>query len=113
MKKTDRKIENSIVKALNIVCETALDEIAGFKWLTHLVRYNDFPESLSIICVFDTGIHLAEAKGEQKDDYLRGLVKSRLYDAGVHVRDIGRRVSFDTEEACRRENEGNWHERLG
>lgn len=113
MKKTDKKIENAIVKALNIVCETALEEIAGFKWITHLVRYSDFPGSLSIVCIFDARSNLADAMVAQKDEYLRGLIKEQLQAAGVQVRDVERRVSFDTEEACSSENEGRWHERLG
>ncbi len=113
MKKTDKRIENAIVKALNIVCETALEEIAGFKWITHLVRYGDFPGSLSIVCIFDTRSTLADAVDAKKDEYLRGLVKEHLLAAGVQVRDIEQRVSFDTEEACSNENEGRWHERLG
>ena len=61
MKKSDKKIDNTVRKALTEVCEAALTEVAGFKWLTHFVNHNDFPDSLSVVCVFDTNVELANA----------------------------------------------------
>jgi len=43
MKKTDKQI----CKALTKACEIAKAEVLGFQWFTHLVNYNQFPESLS------------------------------------------------------------------
>ena len=45
LRKTDKKIENQLILVLTAVCETALKEIDGFQWLTHLVEYTDFPNS--------------------------------------------------------------------
>lgn len=113
MKKTDKKTENAIVKALNIVCATALDEVTGFTWITHFVRYSDFPSSLRIACIFDTNDDLAAARACKKDEYLCLLIKDQLNAAGVHIPNIGESVHFDSEESCKEENRGNWHERLG
>jgi hypothetical protein len=112
MKKTDKKIDNAIIKGLHAACEIALDEVDGFKWITHLVRYNDFPRSLSIVCIFGTNSDLAGSHGAQSKEYLRKLVNDQLKATGVNIRDIGPRVRFDTEENCRDENGGRWHERL-
>ena len=54
MKKTDKKMDNHIRRVLTDVCETSLKDINGFAWLTHTVNYAQFPQSLKVICVFDT-----------------------------------------------------------
>jgi len=54
MKKTDKKMDNHIRRVLTDVCETSLTDISGFAWLTHTVNYAQFPQSLKVICVFDT-----------------------------------------------------------
>ena len=112
MKKSDKKIENRVRKALTEVCEAALDEVIGFKWITHFVNYSYFPGSLSVVCVFDTNNELSNALGAHKDDYLLHLIKEKLGAAGIDIKDIRQHVNFDTEEACRNENGGKWHERF-
>jgi len=97
MKKTDKKIDNQICKSLTIVCEIAKEEVQGFQWLTHLVNYNQFPESLSIICVFDTKTELEQAHQQKKDQLIIGLIKSELEQINIRFKDIKRHVSFDSE----------------
>ncbi len=112
MKKADKKIENSARKALIEVCELALDEVAGFKWITHFANYSSFPSSLSVVCVFDTNSDLSNAYDAHKDDFLRNLIKEKLSTVGIHIKNIRQHVNFDTEEACENENGGKWHERF-
>ena len=112
MKKADKKIENYVREALTEVCEVALDEVAGFKWITHFVNYSYFPDSLSVVCVFDTKNDLSTACGAHKDDFLRSLIKEKLSAAGIHIKNIRQHIKFDTEEACENENGGKWHERF-
>ena len=54
MRKTDKRLENTLIAALTKVCEAALEEFDGFRWLTHFANYSDFPDSLTIVCIFDT-----------------------------------------------------------
>jgi len=75
MRKSDKKIDNILRRLLTEVCDSALEIVDGFKWLTHLVDYDNFPESLSVICIFNTNSELAQARLLKKDDYLRGLIK--------------------------------------
>ena len=112
MKKSDKKIENTVRKALTEVCEVALAEVAGFKWLTHFVNYSDFPDSLSVVCVFDTNAELSNALAEHKDDFLRRLIEQALAAANIHITDMRQRLSFDTEENCQNENAGKWQSRF-
>ena len=112
MKKSDKKTENILIEALTEVCETALDEVTGFRWLTHFVNYSNFPESLSVVCVFDTNDDLTNALRAHNGDYLRKLIQEKFAAAGIRFTDLSQRVTFDTEEACRNEQGGKWSVRF-
>ena len=106
MKKADKKIENSARKALAEVCELALDEVAGFKWITHIANYSSFPDSLSVVCVFDTNSDLSNAYDTHNADFLRSLIKEKLSNVVIQIKYIRQHVTFDAEEACQNENGG-------
>lgn len=112
MKKTDKKREKAIVETLTEVCESALKDVDGFSWVTHLVNYNAFPQSLTIICVFETQLRLAQARALNKDAYLRDIICHRMDDIGVKIKDSNRSILFDTEEDCVMENRGQWQQRF-
>ncbi|MBL4782845.1 MAG: hypothetical protein JKX92_11445 [Porticoccaceae bacterium] len=112
MKKTDKKIEKAIVEALTQVCEIAHDEVAGFEWLTHRVKYSQFPASLSVHCIFATQNELSGALLAKQDDFLRSLIGDKLRAVGIALKDTARQVHFDTEEACALEHGGRWQLRL-
>ena len=98
MRKTDKKIDNSIRRALTEVCKLALVNVAGFKWLTHVVDHHLFPESLSIVCVFATKEELDKARDAHKDEYLGKLIQEKLLTIGIKLNNYQHQVSFDTEE---------------
>jgi len=64
MKRSAKKTENSIVKALNDVCDSLKQQYTGFSWLTHFVDYSDFPQSLKIVFVFDDNKSIENAKNK-------------------------------------------------
>lgn len=108
MKKTDKKIDNALRATLTEACDMALEKHAGFMWLTHFANYQDFPESLSIVCIFDTNEQLSKANLNE----LRAIIKAKLTSIDIIVKNINQRVVFDTEENCEKENNGNWKERF-
>ncbi len=112
MKKTNKKTDNQIIKALTIVCETAKSDVNGFQWLTHFVNYNKFPDSLAVVCIFDTNAELIAAREQLKDQYISRLIKNELERIDIKVKNIRRHVSFDTEEACNAEHDGRWEDRF-
>jgi len=113
MRKTDKRIENSIRDALTEVCELALESVVGFKWLTHLVAdYKTLPKSLSVMCVFGTNDELSTAQETLQDDIMCRLIKEKLSAANINIKDIRQHVRFDTEEACDTFHDGKWHERF-
>jgi hypothetical protein len=108
MKKTDKKVDNAIIDVLTEVCDIAQENYNGFKWITHFANYNDFPDSLSVVCVYDTNEQLEKTDVNE----LRILINEKLLCIDVNIKDICRQVSFDTEENCSDENNGNWNERF-
>ncbi len=107
-KKTHKKTEQAIIKALTNVCDIAQIESEGFKWLTHTVNYNNFPASLIVLCVYNTNLDLALAN----KDHIHTLIKQHLDAIGIQLKDIQKHVRFDTEEACKASHGGKWGERL-
>ncbi|MCO7222718.1 Fis family transcriptional regulator [Pleionea sp. CnH1-48] len=112
MRKSDKKLEKSIVSALTDACEEDLKTYEGFQWLTHIVNFHSFPDSLSIICVFDTQENLIKITGNNTVNEFKAAIENRLLSGNIKVRDIKRRIVFDTEEACENEHDGNWNKRL-
>ncbi|CZF79969.1 hypothetical protein [Grimontia marina] len=104
MRKTDKKIDDSLRHALTQVCDIAQSEHQGFEWLTHFVNYDRFPSSLSIVCIFDTQSSLAQANQE----HIRRLIKDVLASIDIKLKDIGKHVHFDTEESCENDSNGRW-----
>jgi hypothetical protein len=99
MRKSDKKIDNRIRLSLTEVCEHALTHIQGFQWLTHHADYQRFPESLRVICVFDTNESLTEAYSRGDDEKLRHRIREQLQAIKVRVSDIECAVSFVSEES--------------
>ncbi|MFD2229511.1 Fis family transcriptional regulator [Alkalimarinus sediminis] len=112
MRRTDKKIDNNVRKALTIACDTALEQVEGFKWLTHTAKYDCFPGSLLVTCVFDTDESLDNFYDQALDVYFRKLIQGSLLKVGVKFKHVQKQVRFDTEEACEREHGGNWTERI-
>lgn len=112
MKKSDKKIDNALRTALTKVCESALGSVEGFVWLTHTVNYNAFPNSLCVVCVFETDQQLVRALDGKHDDYFYTLISHELNAVNIKLIHLRQQVSFDTEEACERSHAGKWNERL-
>ncbi|MBU2884376.1 hypothetical protein KO507_01210 [Gilvimarinus agarilyticus] len=108
MKKSDKKKENAIIAALTQACEIAKDRGDGFEWLTHFVNYDRFPQSLLVVCVYDTNEKLARADQAA----ICALIQQHLESIDIRVASIQRQVKFDSEENCEIANNGNWDERL-
>lgn len=112
MKKSDKKLENALIKTLTTVCEPALDNVPGFVWLTHVVNYADVPNSLIVILVFKTIDDRAQAEKNQHDLQLIKETKKALSNINITLKNPQKQIKFDTEEACDLEHNGNWALRL-
>lgn len=112
MRKTDKKIDNQLRRVLTDVCEVALKEIKGFQWLTHGVDYSRFPQSLRVVCVFDSDENLATFMTLGGQQSLASLIQKKLTGAGVNINNISAQISYDTEQKCQMTHNGKWTERL-
>jgi hypothetical protein len=112
MRKTHKKIDNQLIESLTEVCETALEELTGFQWLTHLVNYANFPASLKIICVFDTADNLNKFLASSAQQELNKLIHKKLFAMNINIKLITRHISYDTQENCDKSNNGNWADRF-
>ena len=83
MKKTIRKLDNNVVKALTLACETAKDWEIGFQWLTHTARYEQFPGSLMVTCVFEHDEDVRQLSSDENDKKLRQLIQQHLLKVGI------------------------------
>ena len=112
MRKTDKKIDKQLRLVLTEVCEQALKDIAGFQWLTHMVNYDDYPNSLTVVCVFDTNENLNSYLQSDDNQALVSLIQSELKAMDIKPKCITDHISYDTEENCRQQHNGNWAIRL-
>jgi hypothetical protein len=110
--KTVKKLDNNVIKALTIACETAKQKVVGFEWLTHTASYDRFPGSLIVTCVFDSKNSYAEAVSNELDVFLRKLIQSQLLKIGVVLKNPKQHVFFDNEEDCLDQHNGDWERRL-
>jgi hypothetical protein len=108
MKKNEKKIDKAIVKVLTEACNIAEQNYNGFSWLTHFVSFSNFPDSLCVICIFDTNEQLEQTDMAE----LRLLIKEKLLSININIKDLHRQVNFDTEENCNSEHHGNWNQRF-
>jgi len=112
MRKSDKKMDNQLRLVLTDVCEAALKEIDGFQWLTHLVNYSRFPQSLKVVCVFDTNENLNTFMSNSGENALASLIQRKLSEVDVNIKAVSAHITYDTEENCELEHQGKWAERL-
>ena len=97
--------------ALTRVCDSALKTVPGFQWITHFVNYSNFPDSLVIVSVFATDAELRAVCDARADERLSALIQQELNAVDVPISVKDRQIRCDTEEACERDNNGNWQQR--
>lgn len=112
MRKTDKKLDNQIRETLTELCDELLDLNMGFEWLTHLVDYDRLPQSLKIICVFQSEEAQTNFANSTHYSDLKHSLQARLKKLNITLKDINKHVFLDNEEACERSHQGKWADRL-
>jgi hypothetical protein len=108
MRKSDKKLEKSIVSALTLACEQIKDCVDDFIWLTHDVDYKNFPDSLVITCVFNSNqaIELAQSNGEL--NLLTSIINKQLEKLNIKIKTDKLSIKFATEAELAKESY-RWH----
>jgi hypothetical protein len=112
MRKSDKKMDNQLRIALTEVCDGAEKEYQGFQWLTHWVNYDDFPNSLKVMCVFSTNDELNRFMDADHHDAINRQIQKKLLGLGINLKRMYDHTLYDTEEACSKEHNGKWANRL-
>jgi len=117
MRKSDKKIDNQIRAILTELCESYFESIEGFKWLTHIVNYSNFPNSFKVICIFEQKndieqfLLLTSTANVNKNKVLT-ILNNKLVSAGIKITKFDKLMKFDDEQSCLAEHNGNWANRL-
>ncbi|MFT6528893.1 MAG: hypothetical protein ACJAZB_000525 [Psychrosphaera sp.] len=117
MRKSDKKIDNQIRAILTELCEVYFEDVPGFKWLTHVVNYAAFPNSLRVICVFESKqqvAHFLSLDNQVKVNPLSALsvLNKQLNAIGINTKKLDNLIQYDSEDCCLHDNHGHWAERI-
>lgn len=108
MRKSDKKIDKALVKALTLACDQLQENSPGFVWLTHIVDYQHFPESLRIICVYQNDSDL----NKLCVDSIQRVIMQHLESMSVRLKRRHRQILFESEQNCERVSNGNWRHHI-
>ncbi|WP_299691332.1 Fis family transcriptional regulator [uncultured Vibrio sp.] len=98
MRKLDKKLENQIRKVLTDACENTLKGYEGFQWVTHSVNFSSFPQSLKIVCVFDTNQSRANFFEGQGQQQIAATLHKAFAEVGIQLKSVDKHVSYDTQQ---------------
>lgn len=94
MRKSDKKIDNKLRKALTEICDFALQHSDGYQWITHSVNFQQFPESLIITCIFSDQ---QSADHAEQQGTLFSMIQQKLQDASVDLKQSTKQIRFESE----------------
>ena len=97
MKKSDKKIEKQLCKTLTEVCEFALEDINGYQWITHTVKFDSFPKSLIVTCAFASQKHIDELIESGQSTLLKKLIVKKLGEVNIRIDDQNKQVKWMVE----------------
>lgn len=112
MRKSDKKLDTQIRNSLKQLCETRLESIDGFSWVTHVANYSNFPKSFKVICVFVDNNSLKAAEGQGHTQQILQSLKTVFKQLNLGLAKPEQYIVFDTEENCEVQHSGNWARRL-
>lgn len=98
MRKSDKKVENLIREVLTEVCESTLKGYDGFLWVTHTVKYISFPQSLAIVCVFETNQHRANFLLGEGRLHVSTTIQKAFNQVGVPLKNADKQISYDIQQ---------------
>lgn len=98
MRKSDKKVENLIREVLTEVCESTLKDYDGFLWVTHTVKYTSFPQSLAIVCVFETNQRRANFLLGEGRQHVSTTIQKAFNQVGVLLKNADKQISYDIQQ---------------
>ncbi|MGF1770957.1 Fis family transcriptional regulator [Vibrio wakamikoensis] len=96
MRKSDKKIDNLIREVLTEVCEGTLKNYEGFLWVTHTVKFQSFPQSLQIICVFESNQDRTNFLTSDGQQHVSTSIQNAFNQVGVQIKNVGKQINYET-----------------
>lgn len=78
MTKTEKRLDNTLRKALTAACENIKNNCSGFAYLTHDVDLKKPAGSLKVTCYFIDELALSEANSKQQLPAFENEIKGQL-----------------------------------
>lgn len=97
MRKSDKKIENKIREVLTEVCEETLKGYDGFLWVTHTVNFSSFPQSLKIVCIFETDQDKASFLEGEGPQHVSKTIQKAFNKVGIQLNSVDKQICYDTQ----------------
>lgn len=98
MRKSDKKLDNQIRKALTALCEDTFKDLTGFCFVTHTVNYQKFPQTLQVACVFEDAQALLNFKNSEHFLTTRTQIENALKQIKINIAAIKECVIFITKQ---------------
>ncbi|MBC7006102.1 Fis family transcriptional regulator [Photobacterium sp. BZF1] len=96
MRKSDKKVSNLIREVLTEVCEDTLKGYDGFLWVTHTVNFSSFPQSLKIVCVFETNQDITNILTGEGQRFISTTIQKAFNKVGVQLKNVSKQISYET-----------------
>ncbi|HFG1610150.1 TPA: Fis family transcriptional regulator [Vibrio cholerae] len=99
MRKSDKKVDNLIREVLTDVCENTLKSYDGFLWVTHTVKYAAFPQSLEIVCVFESDQDRASFLAGENQKHVSTTIQNAFSRAGVQLKNASKHIRYNVQQS--------------
>jgi len=98
LSKICRKLNDKLLKTLDILTEQASKELVGFTHLTHTVQFDLFPSSIVVICHFEDEEKLKQAVDSGVEKQFQKQFKKQLSKRGIALKDASDNLKFGLKE---------------
>lgn len=75
--------------------------------MTHSVNFSSFPQSLKIVCIFDTNQDRTNFLSGEGQQSVSGAIQQAFNQVGIQLKSIDKHISYDTQENCDRDHQGS------
>lgn len=95
LSKICRKLNEKLLKTLDILAEQADKELEGFTQLTHTVQFDLFPSSILVICHFENEESLQQSLKSGAEKNFQKLLHKQLNKRGILLKDARDNLKFE------------------
>jgi len=95
LSKICRKLNDKLLKTLDILTEQANKELVGFTHLTHTVQFDLFPSSILVTCHFEDEEKLKQVLDSGAESHFQKQLHKQLNKRGILLKDARDNLKFE------------------